>query len=82
MVLPYDEDPDPNFKGRYYHPWEAAAAMGWPAYIALPGDIDLARHITGNGLTTLQAVLRNLPVPQDHGSKFAFWRVGTIEDHL
>ena len=57
IVLPFDNDPDPNFKGRYYHPWEAAAALGWPAYIALPCDIVAARHITGNGLTTLQAVL-------------------------
>ena len=57
MLLPFEDDPDPNFKGRYYHPWEAAAALGWPAYIALPCDIVTARHVTGNGLTTLQAVL-------------------------
>ena len=79
MLLPFEDDPDPNFKGRYYHPWEAAAALGWPAYIALPCDIVSARHITGNGLTTLQAVLGIFQLHRILGRSSPFGTLDTLK---
>ena len=79
-ILPYEDDPDPNFKGRYYHPWEAAAALGWPAYVALPCDIISARHITGNGLTTLQAVVGIYQLHKILGSQTPFGELDSLKE--
>ena len=79
-LLPFEDDPDPNFKGRYYHPWEAAAALGWPAYVALPCDIVSARHITGNGLTTLQAVLGIYQLHKILGDQSPFGVIDPLKD--
>lgn len=53
--LPWDSACGP-FKGRYFHHWEIVAALGWPFFTKLPLDLQLCRKITGNGLTTAQAV--------------------------
>ena len=54
-LLPWDSAVGP-FHGRYIHPWEVVAALGWPFFTRLPLDLQLCRKITGNGLTTAQAI--------------------------
>ena len=42
---------------RYYHPFEAAAALGWPKQVALPASMLDAWKATGNALSSAHALL-------------------------